>query len=114
MDTQYFHVGNFDYTVKDNTVYLHLPPACGCSGFILKPFSVAPKKATLLNNGQEIEAKVCFSPWDYDNDKNKPHLHIGKIPTEEFLQENMVIKMEFADITEFLAALSETVVKDIL
>lgn len=114
VDTQYFHVGNFDYTVKDNTVYLHLPPACGCSGFILKPFSVAPKKATLLNNGQEIEAKVCFSPWDYDNDKNKPHLHIGKIPTEEFLHENMVIKMEFDDVAEFLAAAKESVTKEIL
>lgn len=114
VDTRYFHAGNFDYTIRENTVYLHLPAACGSRGFILKPFDIAPKKATLLNNGQEIDAKVCFSPWDYDNEKNQPHLHIGNIPAEEFLHENMVIKMEFEDVTQFLAPMNEEITKDIL
>lgn len=108
-DVKYYHVGGFDYTVRDNNVYLHLPPACGCSGFILKPFDVVPRKATLLNNGQEIEAKVCFSPWDYDNNENKPHLHIKGIPAEELLHENIVVKMEFDDVSEFLSQTSKKI-----
>ena len=108
-DVKYYHVGDFDYTVHDNNVYLHLPPACGCSGFILKPFDVVPRKATLLNNGQEIEAKVCFSPWDYDNNENKPHLHIRGIPADELLNENIVIKMEFDDVSEFLSQTSKKI-----
>lgn len=114
LDTKYFRAGNFDYTLRDNTVYLHLPAACGCRGFILKPFRVAPRRAVLLNNGQEVEAKVCYSPWDYDNDKNLPHLHIGNLPAEEFLGENMVVKMEFENVEAFLACAEETVAGDIL
>ena len=114
VDTKYFHVGGFDYTVRENTVYLHLPPACGCCGFILKPFTVAPCKATLLNDGREIDAKVVYSPWDYDKEKNIPHLHIGKLPVEEFLHENMVVKMEFDDVAEFLSQMFEEVKNAIL
>lgn len=112
--TRYFCAGGFNYTAKENTVYLHLPAACGCRGFILKPFRVAPKRAVLLNNGQEVEAKVCFSPWDYDGDQNIPHLHIGKLPAEEFLHENMVVKMEFEDASLFLADIDKATGKEIL
>lgn len=112
--TKYLHAGNFDYTVRENTVYLHLPAACGCRGFILKPFTVAPTKAVLLNNGKTVDAKVCFSPWDYDGDQNLPHLHIGNLPSDEYLHENMVIKMEFDDIRTFLAPMNEEIKQEIL
>ncbi len=114
VDAKYYRVGEFDYTIKENTAYLHLPPACGCSGFILKPFDVAPKSATLLNNGAEVEVKVCFSPWDYDGEENAPHLHIGNIPAEEFLHENMVIKMEFDDISPFMEQMNRELKKDFI
>ncbi len=114
VDAKYFHVGGFDYTVRENNVYLHLPPACGCRGFSLKPFTVAPRKATLLNDGREIEAKVVYSPCDYDKEKNIPHLHVRKLPAEEFLHENMVVKMEFDDVAEFLSQTFEKVKKTIL
>ena len=107
-------MGGFDYTVRENNVYLHLPSACGCRGFILKPFTVAPRKATLLNDGREIEAKVVYSPCDYDKEKNIPHIHIGKLPAEEFLHENMVVKMEFDDVAEFLSQTFEKVKEAIL
>lgn len=113
-DAKYYRVGEFDYTIKGNTVYLHLPPACGCSGFILKPFDVAPKSATLLNNGADIEAKVCFSPWDYDGEENAPHLHIGNVPAEEFLHENMVVKMEFDDVSLFIEQMRRELKKDFI
>ena len=114
LGTRYFHAGDFDYTVRENTVYLHFPAACGCRGFILKPFTTAPKSAVLLNNGQPVEAKVCFSPWDYDHRDNLPHLHIGGLPAEEFLHENMVVKMEFEDVAAFLEPLDREIHPDIL
>lgn len=114
VNTTYYHVGGFDYTVKDTAVYLHLPSACGCSGFILKPFDVAPKRAIVLNDGREIEAKVCFNPWDYDNNENKPHLHISGIPAKDFLHENIVIKMEFDNISDFLSQINKEVSEIIL
>ena len=46
--------------------------------------------------------RVEYSPSDYDGKSNTPHLHISKIPANKYLAENMVIKMEFNDINDFL------------
>ena len=61
-----------------------------------------------------MEAKVCFSPWDYDHRDNLPHLHIGGLPAEEFLHENMVVKMEYEDVAAFLEPIDREIRPDIL
>lgn len=114
IDTEFFSVSGHNYTKRGNTVYLHLPAAFGCSGLVLKPFTTAPKSAVLLNNGNKINAKVEYCPTDYDGKTNTAHLHLSGIPAKEFLTENMVIKMEFDDINDFLSSANTVTEKEIL
>ena len=101
IDTDFISVGNHQFTRRGNTVYLHLPPAYGCSGVRLTPFTVAPVSGVLLNSGETVDAVVEYTPLDYDGNKNTAHLHLKKIPAKQYMGENMVIKMEFEDADSF-------------
>ena len=106
LETGYVQIKGKHYTCRGNTVYLHLPAAFGCEGISLKPSDVLPTKVTLLNNRQALTADICYYPSDYAHGRSpKAYLHIGNIPAECFLGENMVIKMEFEDAEAFLHSL---------
>ena len=114
IDTEFICVNNHNFTRNKNTVYLHLPPAFSASGISLKPFTVAPESAVLLNGGEVIDAKVVYCPSDYDGKTNTPHLHLSNIPAEKYLHENMVIKMEFNNANEFFGDSKKEASADIL
>ncbi len=79
-------------TKKGNTVYVHLPEDLQSSAVILKPLDIMPTKVTLLNNGQELEARVDITPWHW---REKPYLRIRNLPVNELSDTVMVIKLEF-------------------
>ncbi|WP_134701312.1 alpha-L-fucosidase [Ammoniphilus sp. YIM 78166] len=81
-------------TKRDNTVYVHLPRAPQSTSILLKPLDRLPKKAVLLNNQQELEARVDITPWAW---KEKPHLRIRNLPVNELTGSVLVIKLEFDD-----------------
>ncbi len=97
-DTKFVSLGGYNYTYKGNMLYLHLPPAYGSSGVVLRPLTVCPKKAVLLNNGHRIDAEVAYTPFDYNGKDNSPHLRLYGIPSEMLVNENMVIRLEFDDL----------------
>ncbi len=79
-------------TKDKNIIYVHLYKAPQTEAVILKPLDIMPDKVTLLNNGQELEAKVDITPWHW---QEKPYLRIRNIPVNEFTDTVLVIKLEF-------------------
>lgn len=79
-------------TKKGNNLYIHLFRDPQSTAIILKPLDTMPKKATLLNNGMELEARVDVTPWHW---KEKPLLRIRNLPVNEMTDTVMVIKLEF-------------------
>jgi alpha-L-fucosidase len=79
-------------TKKDNTLYVHLYKDPQANSVILRPLDIMPDKATLLNDGRELEARVDITPWLW---KEKPYLRIRNLPVNEFTDSVMIIKLEF-------------------
>ncbi len=59
----------------------------------LKPFNVAPVRATLLNDGSRIESVVRFSPSDHTD--QKAYLNLINLPLNDLCNTVPVIKLEF-------------------
>ncbi|WP_028549735.1 alpha-L-fucosidase [Paenibacillus sp. UNC451MF] len=79
-------------TRKGNTIYIHLYRDIQSASVVLKPLDVMPRKAVLLNNGQELPFSVDLLPWYW---KEKPYLRIRNLPVNELSDTVMVIKLEF-------------------
>ena len=80
-------------TKKDKTVYVHLNRLPVGNGIKLKPVTVAPEKATLLNNGKKVDFVVNLCPSDHAT--QQPYLRLRNLPVAEFSNSAMVIKLEF-------------------
>ncbi len=102
IETDFLKIGKYCYTLKDNNLYLHLPPSFSCCGAVLSPITVAPERAIILNNGEEIPAVIEYTPVDYWGADSKAHLHISNIPANELLHENIVIRLEYKNIGDVL------------
>lgn len=79
-------------TRRGNTIYVHLYKDIQCSAVILKPMSIKPTRAVLLNDGRELETSVEQVPFYH---RERAYLKISNIPVNEFQHEVMVIRMEF-------------------
>lgn len=80
-------------TRRGNTIYVHLYEDPETNGVVVKPFDMLPIKATLLNNGQEVETVVDMLPslhreW-------RKYLRLRNLPTDRITDEPLVIKLEF-------------------
>ena len=80
-------------TRKGNTIYVHLYRDTEADGIVLRPFDVMPAKATLLNNGAPLDCSVDKVPF-YHRD-NRPYLRIRRLPTNELLNEVIILKLDF-------------------
>jgi alpha-L-fucosidase len=80
-------------TRKDKTVYVHLNRLLVGNGIKLKPVTVAPEKATLLNNGKKVDFVVNLCPSDHAT--QQPYLRLRNLPAAEFANSVMVIKLEY-------------------
>lgn len=79
-------------TKKNNTLYVHLYRDPESTAILLKPLDIKPKRAVLLNNGLDLEARVDMTPWTW---KEKSYLRIRQLPVNELTDTVMVIKLEF-------------------
>ncbi|MFZ2655047.1 MAG: alpha-L-fucosidase [Victivallales bacterium] len=86
---------------KGNALYVYLLDAPRKSGVVLKPLDIQPKKAMLLNNGQELKAKVEIMPSMHS--EHKAYLHVWDMPVDELSNEAVILKLEFEEgVTEAL------------
>ncbi len=84
---------NLMLTRRENTLYVHLNKETAGNAVKLKPFNVAPVKATLLNDGGRIEFVVRFSPSDHQ--EQKAYLNLINLPLNDLCNTVPVIKLEF-------------------
>lgn len=82
-------------TRKGQTYYIHINKNSVSDGLSLKPINVLPKKATLLNDGRNIECNISMAPFDYLD--NRKYLRLINLPVNELSNTVMVIKLEFDD-----------------
>ena len=80
-------------TKRDKTVYVHLNKTPVGNGVKLKPLTVAPQKATLLNTGKNIDFAVNLCPSDHAT--QQPYLRLRNLPVNEMCNTVLVVKLEF-------------------
>ncbi|MBL7966453.1 MAG: alpha-L-fucosidase [Prolixibacteraceae bacterium] len=80
-------------TRRDQVLYVHLNKAPVGAGLKLKPVTVLPAKATLLNTGKPIDCAVNLCPSDHAS--QQPYLRLRNLPADELANSVMVAKLEF-------------------
>lgn len=80
-------------TRRGNIIYLHFNKGLSGDGFKLKPLTILPEKATLLNTGRPVDCAVELVPSEHLT-QNK-YLRIKNLPVNELVDNVMVVKMEF-------------------
>lgn len=80
-------------TKKGKIVYVHLNKLPIGEGVKLKPITVAPEKATLLNTGKKVDFVVNLSPSDHAT--QQPYLRLRNLPVNEMADTVLVVKLEF-------------------
>ncbi len=84
---------NLMLTKREHTLYVHLNKDPEGNVVKLKPFTVAPRSAILLNNNQKVEFELELAPSDYQ--ASKGYLRLINLPTNELCNTVLVIKLEF-------------------
>jgi alpha-L-fucosidase len=93
-------------TKRGKDLYVHMIGDPITSGVHLPPISVKPTRATLLNTGDPVETIVDLVPTNHV--ERVPYLRLRDLPTNELVNEVLVVKLTFdEDVTRFEAA-SET------
>lgn len=80
-------------TRRGNTIYVHLYTDAAANGIVVKPFAKLPLRATLLNNGQELE--TCVNMPAFLHREGRKYLRIRNLPVNELSSEVLIIKLEF-------------------
>ena len=81
-------------TRRGKTVYVHFPQGLEATGIDLAPYDVLPKRATVLNTGTALSARVEVLPWQVNRLGGKPSLHLWGIPADALANECVVLKIE--------------------
>ncbi|MEI6501744.1 MAG: alpha-L-fucosidase, partial [Armatimonadota bacterium] len=82
-------------TRRGNDVYVHLYRDPVTDTVKLKPLQTLPKRATLLNDGREVEFAVDLLPSEHVD--FQPVLRLTKLPTNELSNTVLVVKLEFEE-----------------
>lgn len=60
-----------------------------------RPLATMPERATLLNTGKALNARVELMPWNVGS-FNRETLHVWGIPADSLANECIVIRLDFA------------------
>jgi alpha-L-fucosidase len=90
-------------TRKGNTLYVHLFKDPESSAVHLEPLDVLPRRATLLNTGEPLEARVDLTPRSWQKQwsqglrgaPGKEYLRIRDLPVEQITDQVLVLALEF-------------------
>ena len=85
-------------TRRGNTLYVHLHKDPLTEAVKLKPIDFAPRKATLLNNGQPVKFAVELIPSEHA--EQKAYLRLRQLPVNELANTVLVVKLEFDHLPE--------------
>lgn len=104
---------NVMLTTKGNFLYIHLNKDPEGNVVKLRPFTMMPKSAVLLNNGQKVEFELEFAPQDHL--VKKAYLRLINLPTNEMCNTILIIKLEFDRPPEQLiqATVTPELIKDV-
>jgi len=98
----------FMVTRRENDLYLHFHRDPEATGILLHPLVTAPRRAVLLNTGQEIRAGVEVVPtMSVPPNRRGPCLRISGLPVNDLTGEVMVVKLEFEDLDAALLTAEE-------
>ncbi len=89
-------------TRKGNTLYAHLYKDAVADAIKLPPFDALPRRATLLNTGNELACSTELTPRDHVEQKS--FLRIRGIPVNELANTVPVLKLEFDKLPVAAAA----------
>jgi alpha-L-fucosidase len=92
-------------TRKGNTVYVHLCNELVSESVKLKPLTLLPRRATLLNTGELVRCDITMAPSDHADQKG--YLRLRDLPVNESANTVLVLKLEFDELPT-----SEAVVLD--
>ena len=90
-------------TKKENNLYVHLYRDPTLTRVLLKPIDTLPRKATLLNTGEEVEVRVDLIPTQVMDKMgalapHREYLRIRNLPANELENTVMVVKLEFDEL----------------
>jgi len=80
-------------TRRGNTLYVHLYKDPTSESVKLKPITVLPRKATLLNTGAPVDCSVDMVPSEHIEQGR--YLRLRKLPVNELSNTVLVVKLEF-------------------
>ncbi len=104
---------NVMLTQRKNTLYVHLNKDPEGNVVKLRPFTFAPRSATLLNTDEKVEFELEFAPQDHVVQKS--YLRLINLPTNEMCNTVLVIRLEFDRPPEELlqGTVAPEVIKDV-
>ena len=85
-------------TRRGNTLYVHLYTDPAGDSVKLKPLTILPRKATLLNTGKDVECAVEMLPSNHVEQRG--YLRLLQLPVNEIANTVMVVKLEFDHLPE--------------
>ena len=80
-------------TKRNQTLYVHLNKAPVGSGIKLKPVTVLPIKATLLNTNKPVDCALNLCPSDHAS--QQPYLRLRNLPVDDMADTVLIAKLEF-------------------
>lgn len=84
---------NVMLTRRGNTLFVHLHTAPTTDAVKLKPFTTAPKRAVLLNDGRDLPLSTALCPADHGSQTG--YLRIRGIPADSLANTVGVIRLDF-------------------
>lgn len=95
---------------RGNVLYVHLHRDPEYSGVKLKPLSIAPRRATLLNTGETVKWTIDMPPSEHADQTRC--LRLCHLPVNEHANTVLVVKLEFDDLSTLPIAPTSTTDKD--
>ena len=96
-------------TRDGNTLYIHFPKGLEANGFFMEEITCLPKRAWVLNNGQDLYAQMDVMPTLCYGGRTvaKPVFHVNGIPVNELAGETVILCFEFDDLEHVFASCSQ-------
>ncbi len=80
-------------THRENVLYVHLNKELPARSLSLRPITMLPRHAVLLNSGKQIECRLVNTPMDFP--EKKLFLRLENLPVHEWCDTTAVIRLEF-------------------
>lgn len=80
-------------TFRGKSIYIHFNKGLIGNGFKLKPITVMPEKAVLLNTNKPVDCVVNLCPSDHL--EQKAYLRLRNLPVNEMANTVLIVRLDF-------------------